>query len=396
MNAPTKNLPVAYSMSDLEKMAQSMVNSQLFGLTTVSQAVTLMLVAQSEGLHPATAARDYHIIQNRPAMKADTMLARFQQSGGVVEWQDYTASKVSASFRHPQSPKPVLVEWTIEMAKSIGLAGKDNWKKYPRQMLRARVISEGVRTCYPSICTGIYTPEEVGDFSPVERDVTQSAGKLGSLHSKRQEIIAATAAQIREYMANDRAWDAHSLIETSDFDADEKIACWSLLDSAQRSTLKRIGDAERAKDAGSISEPQKRRLEARIKELGLDRESVKRHCADAYSVSHFSELAPDQYSELDSALDVMASGSKETATAASALAAEGSTSSEPSGAQTAAVLTPDEVTWLEDELKKAGKTTAQLLAAMKAAGMDVQSLAKMPAKLYARATAWVERQKAPS
>lgn len=92
-----------------------------------------------------------------------------------------------------------------------------------------------------------------------------------------------------------------------------------------------------------------------------------------------------------------ASGAKETATAAPNASTEGSpVTGEPLGAQTAATLTPDEVTWLEDELKKAGKTTAQLLAAMKAAGMDVQSLAKMPAKLYARATAWVERQKVPS
>ena len=38
------------------------------------------------------------------------------------------------------------------------------WHKYPRQMLRARVISEGIRAVYPGGCSGFYTPEEVADF----------------------------------------------------------------------------------------------------------------------------------------------------------------------------------------------------------------------------------------
>ena len=41
-------------------------------------------------------------------------------------------------------------------------------------MLRARVVSEGIRTVFPGCVVGVYTPEEVNDFSPVERDVTPS------------------------------------------------------------------------------------------------------------------------------------------------------------------------------------------------------------------------------
>src|SRR5207253_3013162 len=47
-----------------------------------------------------------------------------------------------------------------------GLAGKDNWKNYPRQMLTARVISEGIRTVLPGVVAGVYTPEENQDFAP--------------------------------------------------------------------------------------------------------------------------------------------------------------------------------------------------------------------------------------
>jgi hypothetical protein len=38
------------------------------------------------------------------------------------------------------------------------------WKKYPRQMLRARVVSEGVRTVFPMATSFMYVPEEVAEF----------------------------------------------------------------------------------------------------------------------------------------------------------------------------------------------------------------------------------------
>jgi len=315
MNAPTPNLPTLYSMNDLERMATALVKSNLFGIKTMEQAVTLMLVAQAEGQHPATAARDYHVIQGRPALKADAMLARFQQAGGIVEWIEYSDAKVIGAFRHPQSPKPVLVEWTIEQAKRIGLATKDNWKNYPRQMLRARVISEGVRTCYPAIAAGIYTPEEVTDFGP-EKDVTPGGGNglpsapitpttgaLAALTAERQEVVMATAAAVRKAMAEDRPMDAYSLCETSGFDAEEKKALWVLLPESEiRSALKRVAEAERAATEGAISAPQKKRMEALIKEHGLDREKVKAWCKAQYDKEHFSDLTPAEYYDLEQSL----------------------------------------------------------------------------------------------
>lgn len=151
------------AISDLEKMANAFAKSNFFGMKTPDQAMALMLIAQAEGKHPATAAQEYHVIQGKPALKADAMLARFQKAGGKVSWSDYEDTKVTGVFSHPQGGS-VTVSWTIDMAKRIGLASKDNWKNYPRAQLRARCISEGVRTVYPGIAVGVYTPEEVEDF----------------------------------------------------------------------------------------------------------------------------------------------------------------------------------------------------------------------------------------
>jgi hypothetical protein len=159
-------------MADIERMAAAVAKSGLFGIKTPEQAAALMLIAQAEGMHPAIAARDFHVIQGRPALKADAMLARFQAAGGRVAWTSYTDQRVAATFSHPAGGS-VDIDWTIEQAKRAGLTGKDVWRQYPRAMLRARVISEGIRTCYPGVAVGVYTPEEIGDFDarPQERDM---------------------------------------------------------------------------------------------------------------------------------------------------------------------------------------------------------------------------------
>ena len=159
----TTQVNTQVALGDMQVMANAIVKSGLFGMKTPDQALALMIVATAEGRHPGSVASDYHIIQGRASLKADSMLARFQQSGGRVEWHDHTNEKVSATFSHPAGGS-LRIDWDMARAKAAGLGGKDNWRSYPRQMLRARVISEGVRATFPAVLNGMYTPEEVQEF----------------------------------------------------------------------------------------------------------------------------------------------------------------------------------------------------------------------------------------
>jgi len=168
-------------LSDIEKMGDVMARSRMFGFKTADEAIALMLIAQAEGNHPAKAAQEYHVIQGRPALKADAMLARFQAAKGVVQWEELTDEKVSALFSHPTAcPKPIRVDWTMERARKANLTGKDNWNKYPRQMLKARVISEGVRMTFPGVTVGLYTPEEVMQFDDDKPSGVITGSVIGS------------------------------------------------------------------------------------------------------------------------------------------------------------------------------------------------------------------------
>lgn len=162
-----------YQFSDIEKMADACAKSRLFGVQTKDQALALMLLAQAEGRHPMICAKEYHIIQGKPALKSEAMLSRFQRAGGKIEWIERNDKKCSAKFTH-ESGGELVVEWTTERAKTAELTGKDNWRKFPAQMLSARVISEGIRAVFPAVLDGMYSPEEVicFDDKKTEKPIT--------------------------------------------------------------------------------------------------------------------------------------------------------------------------------------------------------------------------------
>lgn len=155
---------------DMRQMAEAMAKSKLFGMKTPDEVIALMLVAQANGQHPAAAARDYDIISGRPSKKAEAMLRDFIAAGGSVQWHRLDNECAEATFSHQQGGT-VRIDWDMRRAREAGLGGKDMYRKFPRQMLRSRCISEGVRTVYPVATGGMYAPEEVEAMPRVERDM---------------------------------------------------------------------------------------------------------------------------------------------------------------------------------------------------------------------------------
>ncbi len=151
-------------MDELREFAEAAVKSKFYGFTSADQMLPLMMVAQAQGRSFVSVVEEYSVIQNRPALKAEAMLSRFQRAGGHIKWTELSDTRCAAIFSHPQCD-PVEIDWDLKRAQQAQLTNP-MWKKYPRNMLKARVISDGVRTAFPACLGGMYTPEEVGDFEP--------------------------------------------------------------------------------------------------------------------------------------------------------------------------------------------------------------------------------------
>lgn len=212
---------------ELELMASALGRSKLFGKSK-EELLPLMLIAQAEGLHPAIAAQEYDIIQGRPAINSRSALARFQKAGGRIQWVKRSDSECSATFSHPQGGE-VLISWSIERAKNAGLTGKDNWRKFPAQMLAARVVAEGVRACYPACLSGMYTVEEAQDEEPLTTVVREI--KDGEIVEVVEDLSGLDPAIIEQFKTAQSMEELQKLWHTIDVGSRHAFA--SLKDEAK-------------------------------------------------------------------------------------------------------------------------------------------------------------------
>jgi len=311
---------------EIERMATAVAKSGLFGVKSPDQALALMLVAQAEGRHPALAARDYDIIQGRPAKKSEAMMRAFLESGGKVEWHSLDDKIADATFSHP-SGGIVRIAWDMERAKMAGLGGKEMWKKWPRQMLRARCTSEGIRTVCPMATSGMYVPEEIKDFEPrVEKNITPTSGSAERVEPEKIAEIDALAVKMQEFCEAGQFEDAVFEAENAALDADNMTYLWTQFDAPTRRELKKASKAikERYKAQtvdtivpnpetieqtiaavtdDKVSDSQVKRLEAIIGKHKLNRADIKLKCSETWNAEHFKDLTKAQYKELDEYLE---------------------------------------------------------------------------------------------
>jgi hypothetical protein len=232
-----------FSLEAIQTMAQSVAKSGMFGVQTEAQAMSLLMIAHAEGIHPMMAVRRYHIIEGKPSMRADAMQGEFEQRGGVIIWHIRTDARCAATFLSDGKrdmekaiargrdraiaimkgdeekeielsyPGEVTIVRTIQDAqeKRICLSWdrdrkewkmKANWKQSPRQMLSARCITEGVRAVNPAIVAGIYSDDEIDQInSQIEETIATADLIPGGTTEEAREFIKREAA----YEERDRA-----------------------------------------------------------------------------------------------------------------------------------------------------------------------------------------------
>lgn len=159
---------IADPIHAIQVMGEMIAGSGMFGCTKTEQGMVLAMQCLAEGVPPLELAKTYHIIEGKLSMRADAMLGRYLAKGGKVKWTERSDKRVAALWICDGNEIEIAV--TLEEMKANGVAMgksgiKDNWRKFPRQMLTARCVSEAIRLLMPQIVSGIYTPEEVSDFS---------------------------------------------------------------------------------------------------------------------------------------------------------------------------------------------------------------------------------------
>lgn len=126
------------------------------------QAMFVMLKGFEIGISPMQALDGITVISGKTTVSPQLMLALINRSGELedmkIESTD-TECKVSMTRKGRSEHTEIF---TMKDAVAMQLAGRDNWKKQPKVMLKWRAVSACARVVFPDVIQGMYTPEEMG------------------------------------------------------------------------------------------------------------------------------------------------------------------------------------------------------------------------------------------
>ena len=196
-------------MLAIKTLGLSIFKSGIFGLDKPEQGEILAMQCLVEKKSPLELARTYHFIQGQLAIRSDALLAKFQQAGGTVVWEERTDEKVKATFRKGTSSAAIVADMKeyVGNGTALGKDGKlkDNWKKWPRRMLTARAISEGVRLIAPECCFGTYVVEEL-DATPSKPYARQNTLTLDELVPEAKRDAAVEVLRMTGHLTPEQGW----------------------------------------------------------------------------------------------------------------------------------------------------------------------------------------------
>lgn len=162
--APTFQALVPTTYAEAAQLAGAFFRARLFQVPTEDAALTIIMTGMELGIAPATAMRGIYVIDGKPSLSADLMVAVLKGRPDVIARFDVLESndKIARCVgRRRGSNTELEMEFTWEMAVKAGLSNKSTYKNYPGPMLLARCKSRLARALAEDLLLGLYTPDEL-------------------------------------------------------------------------------------------------------------------------------------------------------------------------------------------------------------------------------------------
>lgn len=147
------------------KLSKSKMVPQIFQGKPEDVFVTVIM-GRELGIAPIMALSAIVVIQGTVTLKVQTMNAviRSKHPDAIIEIkQDHDKQEVRVIAKRNKDDIGYESFWNMRTADLMGLSGKDNWRKQPMNMLKARALSDALRTVFPDTLLGLYSYEEIED-----------------------------------------------------------------------------------------------------------------------------------------------------------------------------------------------------------------------------------------
>jgi len=197
------------------------------------------------GLQPMQAMQSIAVINGRPSLWGDAMLA-LVKAHPAFEWikEECDGNVATCTIKRRGEPE-VVQSFSLEEAKRAGLTGKQGpWTQYPKRMLQMRARGFALRDAFPDALRGVVSAEEARD-TPAERDM----GAAEVVSSRPAQPAALPDYSQSAFADNLPKWSA--LMQSGAKTADQIIAIVSTkgaLSEAQKAAIRAAAQPKPAPD----------------------------------------------------------------------------------------------------------------------------------------------------
>ncbi len=192
--SPQAQVQAQNQQLDALTLADAFVRSGFFtDIKEQAQALVKILYGRELGIGPVTAMMQIHIIGGKPAPSAGLMAALIKRSGRY-DYRVLYLGDDGCEIQFIEGGEAVgTARFTKADADRIGVwSGRNGhtWRAYPRNMMFARALSNGMRMYCPDLFLGpVYTAEEldarVDDEGNVVEMPVSSLSQLAGQHKER-------------------------------------------------------------------------------------------------------------------------------------------------------------------------------------------------------------------
>ena len=189
------------------------------------EVLAVMMYGAELGIGPMQALQQINFIAGKPSAAAELLRALVLEAGHKFIINS-TREVATARCKRKDWDEYEETTFTIQDAQLAGVANGDNWKKYPDQMLSARVTSKACRMWFADVIAGMsYVPEEIESFSPPTESKPVKAAKAPTTVTRSAPI------QTHEDDASEEEVEhlKRLLAMLEDADKDEVKATWKSL-----------------------------------------------------------------------------------------------------------------------------------------------------------------------
>ena len=140
------------------------------------------------GWSPTTAMRLVHVVEGKPTVSAEGMVALARARGHSISGEVSSTAATVVGVR-ADNGDTMTASFTIQDAERAGLAGRGPWRQHTSSMLWARAVSHLCRRLFPDVTLGLYSEGEL-DSPPPLPDARPAAVEV--VDSDTGEVLSLT------------------------------------------------------------------------------------------------------------------------------------------------------------------------------------------------------------